>query len=165
MCTNCEVLRAENRKLLKQLGQVADKDRIFTLKRDLGLQPMQAQIVALLFETKRVLSRDDICRMAGVASDNAVSIHMSYIKSALPEGSLEIRNGYRLTLIGRGYLQEILAKERISAASLQTTDVVDAPIGLAILAGRMAHDLGADAAIKALGRISEQLEAHRGHRG
>lgn len=169
MCLNCDALRKENQRLKRQLGKESQRNAAQVLAREFGLTATETTILMTLFETRRAVSRDEICSTCSVASPNAVSIHAIHIRAKLPEGFLDetakgVRMGYRLTAKGRAYIQEILAKERISMNALMDTDATEAPLGLAILAGRLAHELGAAAAIATLGRISQQLEAHRGSR-
>lgn len=169
MCANCNVLRSENRELKRQMGLEVAREHISGLKRELDLTGREAVIALALYESARSLPVERLRDIAMIESMNGVAVIMWKLRAKLggPDSISKAQKtgAYAMSAAGRAVMQAALARERIAVNDLMETSSVDIPMAIAVLAGRLAHGAGAVTAIDTLGRISTQLEAHRGHRG
>ena len=163
-CSNCKALRENVRELRMQLGLDADRHLVMTLNQRLGIKNMEAMILAALYTSKRALSAEHLVTLTNCAGVGAIATHVSRIRAAIGRDAILPRKprSYMITGQGRQAVETAMHAQRIAMEALMNTETVNIPTAMAVLAGRLAHERGAPAAMEALARISQQLEAHGG---
>lgn len=163
-CERCAELEEEIRHLKRERGADAETHDVVALRRHGHLTGMQARLCLAMYRTRRVMTINALLDVCEINSDLALKTHIHRIRTAFGAGAIvtEKGRGYGLSALGLEKVGHALGEERLQIDALVSTEPVDVPVAIAILAGRHAHQAGAGAAIQTLERIINQLEAHRG---
>jgi hypothetical protein len=165
MCERCEELEETIRQLRQELIGRADITAVAVLQARFNLAPAPAKMLLALYQTMRPVSSAHLAFVGAGdgASYEAVKAHMARLRLRLGSDEvLSVRGSgyYALTQKARDMVTEALGSA-VPAEALND-DSAPLPTALAVIAGRMAHEMGAKVTMTTLRNIHFALEKQYG---